>query len=547
MSEALHVYQSVGVLVPLLGGAAFALPLFTLVIKRKVFYDAYIAFFSLVALVLASYNYVLVRAEGKPLLYAFGGWPPPLGISYEVDEFSAVLGVLTASVMFLIVAYSLWYTRFMRGYEWYYTLLLGLETGLLGCLYTGDVFNLFVMLEVLSISAYALVAFYRSRPQAVEAAMKYGIIGATATTIYFIALVFIYGALGTLNMADIALKSRLITAGVGPTSPFSNGLFGNAFIAASLAIALSLWAFTYKAALFPNHFWLPDAHPEAPTPVSAALSGLVVNVGVYAVIRFLYTLFGPKTFLISFRDAVMWALLVLGIASGLVGALLMAVQSDVKRLLAYSTVSHIGLIFMGLSIGTSSVSEDVATLGLTAALYHTVNHSVGKALLFMGVGVFINLLGTRDLDKLSGSGKLSPLVMGAVIVGFLQLMGAPPLGGFFSKLLLYQSLIEAGLIVPAVLVIVISAVSVLGYLKVIYGLWAKPLKEAPKQVAGMAVPKAVALVMAVACIALGVLSPIITGLLAGSINASFTDSGVQGYVNSFTSFAIYVIKHLGGG
>ena len=540
MAEALVPIQSVGVIVPLLMGASFALPVFSLFIKRRSFYYTYACVFSGIALIATAVNTYLVIKLGKPIVYLFSGWPPPIGIVYEVDLLSATLGLLTAFIMFLITLYSVHYIK-DPGYVWYYTLLLGLEAGLLGCIYTGDVFNLFVMIEVLSISAYALVSYYRSRPQAVEAAMKYAIFGAVATTIYFLAVIFIYASYGTLAMADLAIKSRTL----GPTNVFSGGLFGNVVVATAIAIALSLWAFTYKAALFPNHFWLPDAHPEAPTPVSAALSGLVVNVGAYAVVRLLYTIFGRGSVVTGFRDVVLDALLILGILSGFVGALLMVVQNDVKRLLAYSTVSHMGLIFMGISLGLSNLPTSVVSAGLTAALYHIINHSVGKALLFMGVGIFIVLAGgTRDLNKLNGYGRLNKLAMIAVLIGFLQLMGVPPLGGFFSKLLLYLAFVKAGMLVPAVMVVLISAISVMGYIKVIHVLWFKPLEG---EVKGRVGPQMTAVVftLAIACIALGILNPFMTKWLTNVINSSLVAQGISNYINSFNQVVLNVLRLVG--
>ena len=530
---------SVGFIVPFIITTAFALPVFSVFIKRKAFYDIYTVIVAFIAFIDTIINLKLVSDYGAPIVYVFSGWPPPLGIIYEVDYFSAVLGLLTSFVMLLIVIYSVKYIR-DAGYVWYYTLLLGLEAGLLGCLYTGDVFNFFVMLEVLSISAYALVAYYRSRHQAVEAAMKYAIFGAVATTVYFLAVIFIYASYGTLTMADIALKTRLMKSNI-----FSNGLFGNIVVASATAIALALWAFTYKAALFPNHFWLPDAHPEAPTPVSAALSGLVVNVGVYAVVRFMYTLFSGLKLMSPIRDVILMALLILGILSGFIAALLMVVQRDVKRLLAYSTVSHIGLIFMGLSLGFSYLDTRVVNEGLTAALYHLINHSVGKALLFLGVGVFIAMAGSRDLDRLAGLGKINKVAMIAVLIGFLQLMGVPPLGGFFSKLLLYTAFLDAGMPIPAVMVVVISAISVLGYIKVIDALWFKPLMK--ERVGGYSkLMTYIPFILALVAIALGILNPYMTQWLSKVVNYSLSTEGINAYINEFIKVSSNLIKYLGG-
>ncbi|MEM2444564.1 MAG: proton-conducting transporter membrane subunit [Sulfolobales archaeon] len=461
-------YITIGLTPPLMIASAFVLPIFTLLIKRKAFYDFYALLITTVALALTTYNYYLVLYVAKhPIVYPFGGWPPPVGIVYEVDALSAYFGLFIAAVMLVITIYSIWYLRGGSGYEWYYTMLLGLEAGMVGCVYTGDAFNLFVMLEVLSVAAYGLVVFYRMSHEAIEAGMKYALIGAVATTVYFIALVFIYGSFGTLNMADIAYKSR-----GGGVFPFSGMILGNIHLASAVALALSMWTFTFKSAVVPNHFWLPDAHPAAPTPVSAALSGLVVKVGIYAIIRFLYTIYGLDSLqpISNVVGMVMKLLIVLGALSALTASALMIVQNDIKRLIAYSTIMHIGFIVISLSLGTK--------LGIEAALYHTVNHAVGKALLFLSAGVLIKVAGSRNIDEMSGVGRYLRLTTLTLTLAVLSLEGLPPLAGFFSKLLLYEAFIDSGLALLAVVLIISSAFALLAYIKLLYGVYFKlPTKE----------------------------------------------------------------------
>ena len=509
-----------GILVPFLALSSFVIPLFSLLIKRKTFYDIYVLIIGSIALYF-TYNILkTVLYLDKPIMYRFGGWPPPLGIAYEVDPFNGILGLFTAATMWLIIIYSIWYTKHMDNYVWYYTLLLGLETGLLGCLYTGDVFNLFVMIEVLSISAYALVAYYRSKPQAIEAAIKYAMIGAIATTFYFLSLVFIYGSYGTLNMADLAIRSHveegILTGG---------NVYGNIAVASAVAIGLALWAFTFKSALFPNHFWLPDAHPEAPTPVSAALSGLVVNIGVYAVIRFLYSLFGSSSILsiIGYRDAVFTILLILGILSGIIGALLMIIQKDIKRLLAYSTISHIGLIYIGLSIGFTNLPKEIIVLGLLATLYHIINHGIGKALLFMASGIYISSAKTRDLEHMVGVGRVYPITSLAFVLGILHLMGFIPFGGFFSKLLLFQAHIGAGLVVSAISIVLVSAISLIGYIKMIYLIILRMPTREYKYEANIGI-EVFLLLMGIVCLLLGLFSFRLLDLFSDAVSKSLVMS-----------------------
>jgi len=543
-----------GITPVMLIGAAFALPIFSLVIKSRGFYSAYSTFFTLLATIFTWSTLASVVTHGSIALYPFGGWPPPVGIIYEVDQFSAVLGALTASVMFLITLYSAWYVKEPEGCVWYYALLLGLDGGMLGCLFTGDAFNLFVMIEVLSISAYGLVAYYRSRATSLEASIKYAFIGAVATTMYFVALIFIYGSYGTLNMADIALRSRTGGAeslwGAQLIDWFSRDKYVLA-VSAMVATILTLWAFTYKAALFPNHFWLPDAHPEAPTPVSAALSGLVVGVGVYAVMRWLYTVFGPTSILsntivhgVSVRDILLQILMVLGVISSIMGALLMNVQKDVKRLLAYSTISHVGLMFMGISVGLSNVPEPVRVLALTAVTYHLINHATGKSLLFLSTGVLIRRSGTRDMSKWGGVGKTCKAATSTMIFGAFNLLGVPPLGGFFSKLMLFQAFILSGFTWLAAVLVLESLISLVAYIKLVTA----AIHGEPQKLSSLGTPHTAYItltILAASCLALGIMYLLgyIPTDLYNIVNSSLSIKGTASYIEAARNLVVSITHH----
>ncbi|MCD6278402.1 MAG: cation:proton antiporter [Desulfurococcales archaeon] len=535
--------QTIGGLPLFLMIAAFILPLATFKIKSKVFYHAYATGVTAVALVLSIINLLIVRRDGT-VIYFFGGWPPPLGIVYEVDAISAFFGVLVASIMFLAVLYSIWYMREFDGVEWYYVLMLGLTAGSIGCVYTGDAFNLFVMIEVLSVAAYALVAFFRSKPEALEAAIRYGLVGATATTMYFLALVFLYGSFGTVNMADLALKMRpwIVTSNpevVHYFNQLSGSLFGNPVLGAAVAIALSLWAFTFKAALFPNHFWLPDANPEAPTPVSAVFAAVIDSIGIYAVLRFMYTIFGPDSLLatgtyMNIRAPVMTILFILGLASALVGALLLAIQKDVKKLLAYSAISHVGFIFMGLSVGTSAVSENIRILAIGAVIYHVLSNSIGEALLFFTSGVFIMSTGSRNLDVLAGLGRRYPVALVGTIIGVLHLFGIPPLAGFFSKYALFMAMLDAGNIIGAVALVAITGISLLGYVRFMYIIWlGRPREEVSLRIKSEPLTAVIPIVLLVAAsVVLGVaVQPVLKELIMVA-DTSFSAAGVTRYISA---------------
>lgn len=514
MNLAIHL---LGLLTPVLVIHAFIIPLFKVVKSTKgPSIVALIA--SVFAAVSTTATFLEVNASG-PLVYAYGGWPPHFGIVYEVDLFNGLIGVFTAWVMFAITLYSYWYSHHIDDPVWYYVLLIGLETGILGCLYTGDAFNLFVMLEVLGISAYGLVAYHRDRAEAVEAAAKYALIGVVATTFYFTAVILLYAGFGTVNMAILAAYSRLLIR--APPSIKYISLF---------SVALAIWVFTYKSAIFPNHFWLPDAHPEAPTPVSAALSGLVVNVGAYAIARFLYTIFGPGSLIQDYRGLVAITLFALGVISGVVGALMMMAQRDIKRLLAYSTICHMGLIYMGLSAGFLVGNEEAVHLAVAGATVHIVAHGISKALLFMASGVLIDAAGSRDLDQMRGVGRHYPLLSLSLVIGFLNLAGFIPFIGFYSKLLIALGYLNGGLTLGAVLVIIISALSIPGYFKAISAVLFGARKE-PIQVVEKRWVEALLFAMATSLLVLGVMFQFTWSTYSNSAKMLITGTGVREYIS----------------
>ncbi|MEM2389684.1 MAG: proton-conducting transporter membrane subunit, partial [Ignisphaera sp.] len=288
---------------------------------------------SLIAFIISLYILILTLNSGI-LVYRFGGFPAPLGIVYTVDRLSAFLGTLSMFMLFLTSIYSSWMIR-SRWLYLYYLLLFLMATGSIGCLYTGDIFNFFVSLELLAISSYALTAFYRDSPRAIRAALRYAISGMMVTSLYLLSTFIIYGSFGTLNMADIALKTRNPNA----VTEFTGTTFGDIIVSSKVAISLMVWVFLFKSAIFPLNFaWQPYAYGEAPTPIAAAFTAIADTVGLYGLMRILYTIFGYDSVLADFRASILLLLRVLAIISALIGALLMNFQRDVKRFIAYSTM-----------------------------------------------------------------------------------------------------------------------------------------------------------------------------------------------------------------
>ena len=432
----------------------------------------------------------LAYSTNEVIIYKFGGWPPPIGITYMLDKMNSILILTTTFLMFLIVIYSYDYLKKHGGLGWYYTLYFGLETGLLGVLLTGDVFNLFVMIEVVSVASYSLVMFYRHRGDSIAAGLKYAFIGSLGTTIYFLALGIIYGVYGTVNLFDLTCKTH------GYPYPYTGLPVGDIVLGSAIALVLVSWTFMIKSGVFPNHFWLPDAHPAAPTPISAILSGLVVNVGAYAMFRYIYVIYGGSlgpalSFVLNIVSTI---LLITGSLSAIIGSLLMHFQTDVKRIIAYSTVMHMGYLFMAIGVRSE--------LGATAFILHMINHSIAKASLFLAAGVFIYVVGTRYLNKLGGLAQSLPLATFALAVSGLNLAGVPPLPVFYSKLVLFNALFQYN-IAYAIILVVTSAIALIAYIRILYVVifGSREVREIGKTPAGI---KAVLLLLTIVMIVMGI-------------------------------------------
>ncbi|MFU8876807.1 MAG: proton-conducting transporter membrane subunit [Wenzhouxiangellaceae bacterium] len=359
--------------------------------------------------------------------YAMAGWAPPLGIELRYDRLSAIT-LLTGALVSLALLFA---RREMTGAGrrqavLYCSLVLILLGGMNGFVITADLFNLFVFMELLSLPAYALVAMSPARGAAL-AALKYLLPGAVSSLLVLFGIGVLHALTGSLNMADVAV--RLTPGGASP--------------ATVLALVLISVGLLVKAALFPLHFWLPDAHSAAPGPVSALLSGLVVKMGVVGVVR-MFDVFGPA--LGGAMQVFENLLLILGVLAILIGALAALVQHELKRMLAWSTVANIGYIFVGLGLaGSAAVSGGIA---------HVFYHGVTKAGLFLAAAALVERTGLRDIDDLRGLGHRMPLAATALSAGLIAAAGVPPTAGFVGKWQIALGALEAGR--PELLVVVLG-------------------------------------------------------------------------------------------
>ncbi|AOW80213.1 monovalent cation/H+ antiporter subunit D [Halodesulfurarchaeum formicicum] len=365
--------------------------------------------------------------------YDVAGYAPPFGIELIGDGVSAPLLVLIASVTLAVVLYS-----FRSGPQGdsFYGELAFLTAGLSGLVATGDVFNLYVFLEITGLATYALVAS-DSSPAAAYASLKYLIVGTIGASFYLLGVGYLLVATGTLNMADLASS----IPEVGYTSPLILAAFG--LIVVGLGV---------KVALFPLHTWQPDAYAESPHTISAHIAALVSTAAAYALFRIVY-----GVFTVDFLAAVPIARDTLLAAAGIsviVGAVLAVVQRDLKRMLAYSSVSHFGLVVLGVSIGNETA--------LAGGLIHLVGHGVMKAGLFLAVGVFAMGAGVKTVQDLSGLGTRYPITSAAFGVLAFSMVGVPPAIGFPGKWNIIMGAVQAGEWIVAVIVVT-SALLTLGY------------------------------------------------------------------------------------
>lgn len=394
--------------------AVFILMLFTAIapvigfVARKARVERVVGFFAFVGFLTAFfYFYQALRSSTGSLIYAMG--PLTSFTSYfEFSQLSLYFAAIFTGISAVVALYSLEYMKHDTGQTIYYTLLLGMITGMVCLVLSADLFTFFVYWEIMCITSYCLVGFRKRFWEPVEAGFKYLVMSTVGSILFLYAFALIYGSTGTLNIR--ALSSH-------PAA------FAVPFVFAPIALVIA--GFGVKASMVPFHTWLPDAHPAAPSSISALLSGIVVVTGIYGIMRLLLTIFHP------FHRYWGPVLMVFAIVTMFVGNLTALMQDDIKRLLAYSTIAHMGYILYGVSLGTLQ--------GATASLLHILNHAIAKALLFLFAGILIHHLGTRSLEELTGAARGKPFLAVPLFIGALSLAGVPPLNGFWSELLLVLS------------------------------------------------------------------------------------------------------------
>lgn len=381
--------------------------------------------------------------------YWLGGWEPPWGIEYAIDHLNAFVALIVVFMAFLVAIYS------KKSIEkelpehkmpTFYSLFLLNITGLLGMTVTGDMFNLFVLIEIASFTAYGLVAI--GEEGALLASFRYVVMGTIGACFYLIGVGYLYIMTGSLNMADLA---QLL-----PHLYHSEAvLVAFAFLMVGVAI---------KIALFPLHAWLPDAYTHAPSTVSALIAATMTKVGAYVMIRIMFTVFEPY-----FSIELIPATTILGwmaLAAMLFGTIVAIAQSDLKRILCYILIAEVGYIVMGISLGNR--------MGLTGAILHILNDAFMMACLFLVGGAIIHKIGTRDIRHFRHLNRKMPFTMGSFTIAALSVIGIPPLCGFFSKWYLVLGAIDAKNWILLAALLLSSLLAIVVFFRVLENVYFEP-------------------------------------------------------------------------
>ena len=371
-------------------------------------------------------------ADGSEIAYLLGGWAAPWGIEYRIDALNALVVVIVAGAGTVSLAHArLSVAREVRRERigLFYTAWLLCLTGMLGIAITGDVFNVFVFLEIASLSTYVLVALGPG-PAALLAAFRYLVLGSIGATFFLVGVGLLYMMTGTLNMADLSAR-------IGDVDHTRTVAAGVVFVVLGIGL---------KAAVFPLHAWLPAAYAQAPSSAAAFLAGTSTKVSIYVLVRFLFDLFGVD---LAFERLGFGGFLVpLAIAGVLVGSAVAVFQGSVKRLLAWSSIAQLGYMVLGLGLGTAA--------GVAASLLHLFNHAVMKVALFLAVGNLVFRVGSDALENLAGLGRRMPWTMGALLVAAMSIVGVPLTAGFVSKWYLLRAALADGMWPIAVVILVSS-------------------------------------------------------------------------------------------
>ncbi|MBA3071797.1 MAG: monovalent cation/H+ antiporter subunit D family protein [Nitrospirae bacterium] len=415
----------------------------------------YMALLAITVSFLSSLGIMNTVITSGTIHYRLGGWEPPWGIEYVVDHLNAFMLVIVSFITLVVALFSKKSVEqeLPQKIPQFYTLFTLLMMGLLGMTITGDAFNLYVLLEIASITGYALIAM--GDEKAPLASFNYVIMGTIGACFYLLGVGYLYIMTGSLNMADLSQRLPEL---------YSSSAIMAAFAFFMVGIAI-------KMAFFPLHGWLPDAYTHAPSTVSAFVAGTMTKVGAYVMIRVMFTIFKPY-----FSIEMLPATAILGwiaAAAMIYGTVLAIAQKDLKRMLCYIIIAEVGYIVMGVSVGNR--------MGFTGAVLHIMNDAIMMACLFMVVGAVYYKTGARTIDEYKALFKKMPLSSGSFAIGALSVIGIPPTCGFFSKWYLVLGAIHAQQWLFAAALLMSSLLSAVVFFRVLQNIFFASSESAHKQ------------------------------------------------------------------
>lgn len=504
------------VALPLL--AAFAIPLvnragprvrdiFSLVIFSLIAFFVAILAVDIHSVGIHVYTFGATAAE----LALPGGYMVPVRIMFEVDGMSIFMGIIVTTVTLAALIYSLHFMKGQTGQARFYSLMMLLYAGMMGLAFTGDMFNLFVFLEIASIAGAALAAYRTNKADAIEGGFKYIVISAVSALLVLFAIGILYAQYNVLSIAALAHYMQYT-----PLDMIALGLLAGALV--------------MKLAGVPLHMWAPDTYTVAPagtTPMILAAS----YISMYALYRVTFTLYGG---LIN-TTAIGWVVIIVGVLSMFVGVMMAVHQTDIKRMMAYHAISQGGYMLLGVGVCLAVITDPVALASygrdaMNGGVFHIINHVFYKALLFMTAEAIFFRIGTRDTNKMGGLARNMKWTAGFYIIGALAISGIPPFNGFASKLLIYESVLKFSPVL-SVIAMFVSLVTLASFAKVFYSAFTGPPMPAYKEV--KEVPKSMIIGMSILAVLI-IFFGLFPGLIVDTIVAPATNALIDQapYINA---------------
>ena len=442
---------------------------------------------------------------------------PIVRILFEVDAMSIFMAILSSVIILVAVIYSWSFMKQNTGLDKYYTLVLLLTAGILGMVMTGDMFNFFVFLEITSIASCALIAFWTNQAESVEAGFKYIVISAMGALFVLFAVAILYGQYDALNIAQLA------------------DVISYTFLD-KIALVLLIIALAMKAGLVPMHMWLPDSYGSAPSTISLILVSATL-ASLYGVLRVIFTLYGNALSTIGHFDVathifIGWFLIALAVVSIIIGVTMALIQSDFKRLIAFGAVAEIGYMFLGIGAGLAAMGTTYGQTALQGGIFHIFNDALDVGLLFLVAGAIYYATKERSLDRLGGLARNMKYTTVFFIIGLLAVAGMPPMNGFASKLLIYESTFQLNPIL-AIVAILCSILLLAMFVKVLYSVFMGP--ALPKYNKVKEVPRSM-------LVAMGILAAII--IIFGLFPGIIVDRIVEPAANALLNYGDYISQVL---